>query len=1004
MPSGRQKYCFYAVTNGREVGVYTSWTQAGDSVLGFAQAKYKGFCTYSEAASAMVAAGYSDYSVFDGNNTYSKVEYEQDKGYQLHTAVSSKEKEMTQLKDSENTEKPETEHQLQIPTVYIDGSCVRNGSSSAQAGFGVFWGIEHPWNYSQSLSDDSAVTNNKAELSAAVKALQTARDNNLEQLVICSDSNYVVQGITEWIHKWRENQWKTAGGDIVKNKEIWTELYNLTQSVQTRITWKHVPAHSGIAGNEEADKLALKAAKQVTDFVNRASVQATEKSNNATRSTDNSTVTQSQPRVIVIQKNEVPVSTTTKTVTINTTPKRIVAKDRSETQVPGCMNGASVNVKRKSSHSEASEQAKSETNTVTNKNLDAEHTLKIMNNIETVLQSVVAEIHEMRQEQQALKKDITGQIGEIQDKQLNVEKSVSSLSKKLSESINTCISKVENMKQMSPRTQETNDVQVALKSEISILQKKIDTRFDSVKSSIQTYDTTLATVRTCVKKISDACNAEFRTIDEKNNKLQDSVSEISNGIKRTRNCLTEVEKSLTTLSESPIFTEPIKSANDRKAEGVNTTLTDNRFSKLHGENDDAEVFFNATEQDNSTESSGMQAHDRSSSTASGESSGNIFHTSESESTLKTSTNNGTTEHHKPLTRKDMVYLLGDSISGHVNPAILGKSTNTYVKKLKAPKLEDLHALSNQVTDAKVGIIHTGINNLREKKPTDDRVRTLIEAVTSFREVAPDSKVVVSKVIPVGEHEIDIDRVIFNAEVEKRLTEINKSDIRFLDHANLSEHGVLIHEYYRQDRLHLSGQGIAVFAENLEKEIRHILKKDSIQDNVRMSTSTHTTNQHGFRRDNRREQYSNRGRQQGPSGMHNASNGHSAYRRDVRRENQRDKYIDGDRRLYRPIRPQTGRFYQSSYPDRREENTQRYRNSDDRSGKYSNKDSRMPYYRTDFSGDRNDTYYKAQSDSDSRHYSGERFDERELSYLRNRHFDRDYYDDDYYYHRHRGDIY
>ena len=49
---------------------------------------------------------------------------------------------------------------------------------------------------------------------------------------------------------------------------------------------------------------------------------------------------------------------------------------------------------------------------------------------------------------------------------------------------------------------------------------------------------------------------------------------------------------------------------------------------------------------------------------------------------------------------------------------------------------------------------------------------------------------------------------------------------------------------------------------------------------------------------------------------------------------------------------------------------------------------------------NDTYYKAHS----RHYSGERFDERELSYLRNRHFDRDYYDDDFYYHRHRGDIY
>ena len=64
--------------------------------------------------------------------------------------------------------------------------------------------------------------------------------------------------------------------------------------------------------------------------------------------------------VIVIQKNEVPVSTTTKTVTINTTPKRNIAKDRSETPVPGCMNGTSVTVKRRSSHLEASEQAKSD--------------------------------------------------------------------------------------------------------------------------------------------------------------------------------------------------------------------------------------------------------------------------------------------------------------------------------------------------------------------------------------------------------------------------------------------------------------------------------------------------------------------------------------------------------------------------------------------------------------------------------------------------------------------
>ena len=178
------------------------------------------------------------------------------------------------------------------------------------------------------------------------------------------------------------------------------------------------------------------------------------------------------------------------------------------------------------------------------------------------------------------------------------------------------------MKQISPRTQETNDVQIAIKSEISNLQKKIDTRFDSVKSTTQTNDAALATVRTYVKKISDDCNAEFKTIDEENNQLKESVSEISNDIKRPRSCLTEVEKSLTTLSETPIFTEPIKSTKDTKAEGVNTTLTENRFSELPDDNDDSEVIFTGTEQGHRTESTGMQAQDMSSSTTSGESSVN----------------------------------------------------------------------------------------------------------------------------------------------------------------------------------------------------------------------------------------------------------------------------------------------------------------------------------------------------------------------------------------------
>ena len=76
MTGARPKAKFYAVTNGRENGVFTNWTIASYSVLGFAQAKYKGFCTYSEAAAAMEFAGMTAFCVYDGQDSISRTEYE----------------------------------------------------------------------------------------------------------------------------------------------------------------------------------------------------------------------------------------------------------------------------------------------------------------------------------------------------------------------------------------------------------------------------------------------------------------------------------------------------------------------------------------------------------------------------------------------------------------------------------------------------------------------------------------------------------------------------------------------------------------------------------------------------------------------------------------------------------------------------------------------------------------------------------------------------------------
>ena len=157
MPAGRLKYNCYAVTNGKDIGVYTNWPQAGDAVLGFSNTMYKGFGIYSEAAEAMVTAVFASFTVFDGQNTYTRDNYERSRSKQVGLSEilkSSKtavrdivEGEDLQVCDSEERHQP-TEGQQHIPqdmvhTVYIDGSCIRNGTASAQAGIGLFWGDGH---------------------------------------------------------------------------------------------------------------------------------------------------------------------------------------------------------------------------------------------------------------------------------------------------------------------------------------------------------------------------------------------------------------------------------------------------------------------------------------------------------------------------------------------------------------------------------------------------------------------------------------------------------------------------------------------------------------------------------------------------------------------------------------------------------------------------------------------------------------------------------------------
>jgi ribonuclease HI len=94
------------------------------------------------------------------------------------------------------------------------------------------------------------------ELTAAIKALEAL--NRPCRIKLSTDSRYVMDGLTKWIHGWRRNGWKTADKKPVKNAELWQEL--LAASAPHRIDWVWVKGHAGHPDNERADKLASDAA------------------------------------------------------------------------------------------------------------------------------------------------------------------------------------------------------------------------------------------------------------------------------------------------------------------------------------------------------------------------------------------------------------------------------------------------------------------------------------------------------------------------------------------------------------------------------------------------------------------------------------------------------------------------------------------------------------------------------------------------------------------------
>ncbi len=145
------------------------------------------------------------------------------------------------------TDPPKKMAKTSIVRIFTDGACAGNPGPGGWGALLSFAGVEK-----EIFGGESGSTNNRMELLAAIKALEAL--TRPSKVRLSTDSNYLKDGITKWIHNWKTNGWRTAGKKPVKNVDLWKRL--LEAAGPHEIEWEWVKGHSGHPGNERADALA----------------------------------------------------------------------------------------------------------------------------------------------------------------------------------------------------------------------------------------------------------------------------------------------------------------------------------------------------------------------------------------------------------------------------------------------------------------------------------------------------------------------------------------------------------------------------------------------------------------------------------------------------------------------------------------------------------------------------------------------------------------------------
>ncbi|GCC30631.1 hypothetical protein chiPu_0009083 [Chiloscyllium punctatum] len=262
---GMKKRFYYAVKAGRKPGVYATWDECKEQVDKFPNASFKKFAIEDDAWSFVrTVASNSQATSTDCSDQIKSTNEEKNL-----EDCNGRKRSLSSVEDETCTKRfKSTQSFIDLEqkftymgdavAVYTDGCCSSNGRKRAQAGIGVYWGPGHSLNLSERLAGRQ--TNQRAEIVAACRAIEQAKELNIEKLVIFTDSMFTINGITKWIKSWKCNGWKLSTGGSVINKEDFERLDKLTSGIN--VEWMHVPGHAGFSGNEAADSLAKEGASK----------------------------------------------------------------------------------------------------------------------------------------------------------------------------------------------------------------------------------------------------------------------------------------------------------------------------------------------------------------------------------------------------------------------------------------------------------------------------------------------------------------------------------------------------------------------------------------------------------------------------------------------------------------------------------------------------------------------------------------------------------------------